>query len=264
MVHGNPNLRADDADRDQVTALLSEAYGTGRLTRAELDDRLERTQTARYRGDLQDLVRDLQATPYPPSHPQTQHTPWQQTPQMPDLHSQGSYSPGPYPPGSYSPGPHAQGPYSSGAYAQTPYAQGPYGQSATPQGLYSQGPYSQGPLSPQGSHLPPGSGPGHQGDPGYQGESLPPHQLQQILDQQITHRLAMGWRLESRHGWQAVLTYGEPLNPGVHIAHAAITLLTCLVWAIVWAIHASRSGIQRRELISIDAHGNIHVQPLPK
>ncbi|GII86630.1 hypothetical protein Ssi03_46200 [Sphaerisporangium siamense] len=242
MVHGNPNLRADDADRDQVTALLSEAYGTGRLTREELDDRLERTQTARYRGDLQDLVRDLQATPYPPSHPQ-RHTPWQQTPHMPDPRSQGAYAPGSYPPGSPSPGPYSQGPYEPGGYAQTPY---------------SQGPYAQGPVSPQGSHLPP------VGDSGYQGEPLPPYQLQQILDQQITQRLAMGWRLESRHGWQAVLTYGEPLNPGVHVAHAAITVLTCLVWAIVWAVHASKSGIQRRELISIDACGNIHVQPLPK
>src|SRR3954447_10077226 len=41
------SLRASDADRDQVAALLSAAYAEGRLTREEHDERLEQVIVAK-------------------------------------------------------------------------------------------------------------------------------------------------------------------------------------------------------------------------
>ena len=53
------SLRASDADRDQVAALLSAAYAEGRLTRDEHDERLEQVLAARTFDDLIPLTADL-------------------------------------------------------------------------------------------------------------------------------------------------------------------------------------------------------------
>jgi len=52
-------LRASDADRDQVAALLAAAYAEGRLTREEHDERLEQVLSARTFDDLIPLTTDL-------------------------------------------------------------------------------------------------------------------------------------------------------------------------------------------------------------
>jgi hypothetical protein len=52
-------LRASDADRDQVAALLGAAYAEGRLTSEEHDERLERVLAARTFDDLIPLTTDL-------------------------------------------------------------------------------------------------------------------------------------------------------------------------------------------------------------
>ena len=54
-------MRAADADRDRVVGLLSTAYGEGRLTKDEYDDRLESALAARTYADLDRLVADLLA-----------------------------------------------------------------------------------------------------------------------------------------------------------------------------------------------------------
>ena len=53
------SLRASDADRDQVAALLGAAYAEGRLTHEEHDERLERVLGARTFDDLIALTADL-------------------------------------------------------------------------------------------------------------------------------------------------------------------------------------------------------------
>lgn len=53
------SLRASDADRDQVAALLSAAYAEGRLTHEEHDERLERVLVSRTFDDLIALTTDL-------------------------------------------------------------------------------------------------------------------------------------------------------------------------------------------------------------
>ena len=53
------SLRASDADRDQVSSLLSAAYAEGRLTREEHDERVEQVMVARTFDDLIPLTADL-------------------------------------------------------------------------------------------------------------------------------------------------------------------------------------------------------------
>ncbi len=53
------NLRASDADRDRVLALLAEAVSDGRLTPEEHTERVQRACTARTLGELADLTTDL-------------------------------------------------------------------------------------------------------------------------------------------------------------------------------------------------------------
>jgi hypothetical protein len=56
-------MRASDADRDQVVATLSENFQAGRLTSDELDERTGRALAARTQGELDELTADLPAAP---------------------------------------------------------------------------------------------------------------------------------------------------------------------------------------------------------
>ena len=56
------DLRASDADRDRVLALLAEAASDGRLTMTEHAERVQRACSARTLGELAELTADL-ATP---------------------------------------------------------------------------------------------------------------------------------------------------------------------------------------------------------
>lgn len=60
---GDSWLRASHADRDQVVALLQDAFVEGMLTRDELDVRVGRALAARTRGDLAALITDLPPIP---------------------------------------------------------------------------------------------------------------------------------------------------------------------------------------------------------
>src|SRR5690349_1149373 len=69
------SMRASDADREIVCALLTDAYADGRLTREEYDDRLNILYASRTLGDMPALVTDLvppdgaPAAPAPPLPP---------------------------------------------------------------------------------------------------------------------------------------------------------------------------------------------------
>jgi hypothetical protein len=73
------NIRVGHRERDAVAAVLQEAAGDGRLSMAELDDRLEAALQAKTYADLDPLVADLSVEP--PSRtlstdrPQVQHPP---------------------------------------------------------------------------------------------------------------------------------------------------------------------------------------------
>jgi Domain of unknown function (DUF1707) len=59
------NLRASDADRDQVATVLSTAYAEGRLTRQEHDERVDELMAAKTFDDLIPITRDLVIVPSP-------------------------------------------------------------------------------------------------------------------------------------------------------------------------------------------------------
>lgn len=54
-----PPVRASDAERDRAAEILHAAFAEGRLTRAELDERLAVAFAAKTRADLRDLTGDL-------------------------------------------------------------------------------------------------------------------------------------------------------------------------------------------------------------
>jgi hypothetical protein len=60
-VAGDPRIRASDADRDRVTALLREHHAAGRLTAEEFGDRMDRALDAKTLGELDELLADLPA-----------------------------------------------------------------------------------------------------------------------------------------------------------------------------------------------------------
>jgi hypothetical protein len=64
-------MRASDADRDRVAAVLRDAHADGRLAQDELLERLGATYEARTYGDLDRLVADL---PRPARTPATRPT----------------------------------------------------------------------------------------------------------------------------------------------------------------------------------------------
>src|SRR5580704_15459146 len=54
-------IRTSDTDRDRATARLRDHYAEGRLTHAELDERMTAALTARTFGDLRKIMADLPA-----------------------------------------------------------------------------------------------------------------------------------------------------------------------------------------------------------
>jgi hypothetical protein len=56
---GVPAVRASDAERDEVAAILSEALAQGRLTSAELAERIDAAYSAKTRAELVPLTADL-------------------------------------------------------------------------------------------------------------------------------------------------------------------------------------------------------------
>jgi hypothetical protein len=67
-----PEMRASDADRDRIAAVLRDAHADGRLAQDELLERLGATYEARTYGDLDRLVADL---PRPTRAPATRSAP---------------------------------------------------------------------------------------------------------------------------------------------------------------------------------------------
>ena len=59
---GAPPVRASDAERDQAAEILRAGYAEGRLSPAELDERLTVAYAAKTRADLHDLTGDLPGT----------------------------------------------------------------------------------------------------------------------------------------------------------------------------------------------------------
>jgi hypothetical protein len=81
-----------------------------------------------------------------------------------------------------------------------------------------------------------------------------------ILAQQLQGAAARGLRIESQSEFQAILVKGQPIN---NTLHAILTIFTCLLWGIVWAVIAATGG-EKREMIVVDEFGNVQYQRLGK
>jgi hypothetical protein len=79
-----------------------------------------------------------------------------------------------------------------------------------------------------------------------------------ILAQQLQTAAARGLRIETQSDFQAVLVEGKPVN---HVLHAILTIFTCLLWGIVWAIIAATGG-EKRQMVVVDEFGNVLWQKL--
>jgi len=80
------------------------------------------------------------------------------------------------------------------------------------------------------------------------------------LAQQIQASAVRGLRVESQDRYQAILVEGQPVN---HVLHAILTIFTCGLWGIVWAVLAATGG-EKRHLITVDEYGNVTHQRLGK
>lgn len=60
-VHGWPGIRTSDAEREQVVGKLQREFAAGRLTMAELEQRIAAAQAARTHEQLWTLTADLPA-----------------------------------------------------------------------------------------------------------------------------------------------------------------------------------------------------------
>lgn len=87
-----------------------------------------------------------------------------------------------------------------------------------------------------------------------------PEERKAMLAQQVQQAVGRGLRVESQSDFQAVLVQGKPVN---HTLHAILTVFTCLLWGIVWAVIAGTGG-ESREMIVVDEFGNVQHQRLGK
>jgi hypothetical protein len=69
-------IRASDGERDEVVALLQRGFSDGRLTQAELEERVGAALAARTRDQLQALTADLPGADVQPARPAMGLEPW--------------------------------------------------------------------------------------------------------------------------------------------------------------------------------------------
>lgn len=74
-----------------------------------------------------------------------------------------------------------------------------------------------------------------------------------ILGQAIGAWVMRGARVESQTDVMAVVVMGRPVN---HVLHLLLTIFTCFLWGIVWAIIALTSG-EKRTTLWVDDFGNV-------
>lgn len=78
----------------------------------------------------------------------------------------------------------------------------------------------------------------------------------ELLARAVANQVRQGWRVESQTDYQAVLVKGQRPN---HILHLILTLVTLLVWGIVWILVALLGG-EKRMVIDVDEYGQTLIQ----
>jgi hypothetical protein len=83
-----------------------------------------------------------------------------------------------------------------------------------------------------------------------------PDERKQLLARAVSNEVRQGYRIESQSDYQAVIVKGKPVN---HVLHLILTLVTVLLWSVVWIALAIFGG-EKRGVIEIDEFGNTNVQ----
>lgn len=69
----------------------------------------------------------------------------------------------------------------------------------------------------------------------------------------VQREVMAGLRVESQTDDTAVLVKGKQTN---HILHLILTLLTCLIWGVVWLVLALVNQ-EKRVMLTVDPYGNV-------
>ncbi len=78
---------------------------------------------------------------------------------------------------------------------------------------------------------------------------------QQALQDAISRHVVRGAIVISQGQYEAVVSYpGQRVN---HVLHAIITIFTCLIWGIVWAVMAGTAQKERRIRITVLPGGEV-------
>jgi hypothetical protein len=80
-----------------------------------------------------------------------------------------------------------------------------------------------------------------------------PEERKQMLAQAVQQEVVRGARVESQQDFQAVVVFGKQVN---HVLHLILTLVTCLVWGLVWLALLLFGG-EKRLMIVVDDYGNV-------
>jgi len=85
-----------------------------------------------------------------------------------------------------------------------------------------------------------------------------PDERKRQLSQQIRSMVTAGGRIESQADFEAVIATGKDVN---HTLHAILTVFTCLIWGLVWAVITATGGV-KRQLVTVDEYGDVLVQKI--
>ena len=80
---------------------------------------------------------------------------------------------------------------------------------------------------------------------------------QERLARIVSSRSLEGWNVVDRNERDVYAILSLPGKEVNHILHAILTVFTCLVWGIVWAVMAGTQKREQRVRLSIDTYGNL-------
>lgn len=76
------------------------------------------------------------------------------------------------------------------------------------------------------------------------------------LNREVQSWVKDGWRIESRTEFSVVVVKGKRVN---HLLHLIITLLTLVVWALVWIAMVVFGG-EKRRVLTVNDDGDVKVK----
>ena len=110
---------------------------------------------------------------------------------------------------------------------------------------------SEQPAAPEPQPLPDSLPPPPPPPPGARTATV--EERKEALRRAIQTEVVNGGRVESQSDFQAVIVTGKPVNNTLHLI---LTIVTCVIWGLVWLVLALTGG-EKRVLISVDEAGDI-------